>query len=162
MNPEILLIGVGNEWRSDDGIGPNVVRHIQKLSIPGVQVVYENRDGISLDETWRGWSKVIVVDAMCSGSEPGTMVRIHANHTPLKPGVFPQSVHAFGLSEAVELARIMGEMPQNLVVFGIEGREFGYGTILSPDVQMAVQTATTHILDEIESLRTDGGEQSHA
>lgn len=162
VNPEILLIGIGNEWRCDDGIGLDVARHVQSLSISGVQVVLENRDGISLDEVWRGWSKVIVVDAMCSGADPGTVLRIDANSTHLKPGAFPQSVHAFGLSEAVELSRIMEELPACLVIYGIEGREFKHGTDYSSEVRLAGETTTARILDEIERLRTGTGGQGDA
>jgi hydrogenase maturation protease len=162
MDKEILVIGIGNEWRCDDGIGVNVGRRIRDLAIPGVQVVFENRDGISLDEVWRGWEKVIVIDAMCSGAESGAILRINANQTPLKPGAFPQSVHAFGLAEAVELARIMGDIPACLVVYGVEGKRFGHGATLSPEVRDAGERVTERILEEILRLQSNTPEQTSA
>ncbi len=147
---DILIIGIGNEWRSDDGIGIEVGRRIKDRALLGVQVVFENRDGISLDEVWRGWKYVIVVDAMCSGVPAGTIRRIDANHTPLKPGAFPQSVHAFGLAEAVELSRVMGDLPACLVVYGIEGKRFGHGPTLTPEVREAGKQVIDSILEEIE------------
>lgn len=147
---DILIIGIGNEWRCDDGIGIEVGRRVRDRALPGVQVVFENRDGISLDEVWREWKHVIVVDAMCSGASPGTIVRIDANKTPLKPGAFPQSVHAFGLAEAVELSKVMGNMPACLVVYGIEGKRFGHGATLTHEVCEAGKSVFDKILEEIE------------
>ncbi len=158
----ILIIGIGNEWRSDDGIGLDIARNIENQSLPGVHVVYENRDGISLDEVWRGWKRVIVADAMCSGAQAGTILRIDANQTHLKPGAFPQSVHSFGLAEAVELSRVLGEMPSCLVVYGIEGKQFGHGDRISPEVRDAGEVVTARILHEIRHLQISILEQNDA
>lgn len=82
------------------------------------------------------------------------MLRINANNTHLKPGVFPQSVHAFGVVEAVELSRVLGDIPECLVIYGIEGKEFSHGKILSPEVSEAGEKVTARIVEEIDCLRT--------
>ena len=57
--------------------------------------------------------------ARCTGSTPAS--------SELPAELFRASTHHFGLAEAVELARAVGQLPERLVVFGIEGASFGRG-----------------------------------
>jgi hydrogenase maturation protease len=49
--------------------------------------------------------------------------------------------HAFGLATAVELARVLGQLPKRLTVVGIEAASFAQGTTLSPEVAASVDDA---------------------
>ena len=98
------------------------------------------REGEPLDliEEWAGADRAIVVDAVSSGAEPGTIHRLDAAEGPLPAVLFRGSTHALGVAEAVELGRSLGRLPETLLVFGIEGGSFGAGAGLTPAVERAV------------------------
>jgi hydrogenase maturation protease len=127
----ILVIGVGNEYRSDDAVGLVVARRLRQLSLENVTVIEESGEGTDLMESWKGAHMVIIVDAASSGAKPGTIHRIDARAQRIPTGLLRYSTHAFGVGEAVELARAMNRLPPHMVVYGIEGERFDEGTVLS-------------------------------
>ncbi len=74
----------------------------------------------------------------CTGSTP------RAARSP--PRVFRGSTHALGLGEAIELARALGRLPGRLLVYGVEGADFGTGEGLSPAVTAALGPLADELL----------------
>jgi hydrogenase maturation protease len=158
----VLVIGVGNEWRSDDGIGIHVVRRLKEwneeqggtMRIPSHEelTLRENHDGISLNDTWQGSQQVIIVDAMCSGQKPGTIRRFDVQQEAIPRGIFPQTLHHYGPAEAIELARALNELPAQLILYGIEGANFAQGKELSPEIERVIETVVNAIIGEIERM----------
>jgi len=132
----ILLIGIGNAWRRDDGAGPAVAERL--AGHPGLRTLILPGEGSEVIEAWRGLDHVIVVDAMRSGAAVGTIRRFDAASVSLPAGEFPSLSHRFGLAEAVEMARILGRLPARLDIWGIEAGDVGQGPGLSPEVEAAV------------------------
>ena len=104
----------------------------------------------ALMEAWQGEPVVVVVDAMSSGAPAGTVRRLDASRGPLNVELFRGSSHGLGLAEAVELARSLGQLPPSLVIFGIEGTNFGPGTRISYPVECAVREAVLLISEELQ------------
>jgi hydrogenase maturation protease len=134
----VILIGVGNAWRGDDGAGLAVARRVRELSPAGVEVREVEGDATALVEAWSGAEGVVVVDAAQSGALPGTVRRFDARARPLPARSLRSSTHAFGVSDAVELARALDRLPARLDVYAIEGASFTAGERLSPAVERAV------------------------
>lgn len=149
MTTTTIFVAVGNPFRSDDAVGIAVLRHLRKDIPPGVTVLRETGDGAELFEAWKGAGAVILVDAVQSGSPPGTIHRFDAAAEKLPSWFSHSSTHSFGVAEAIELARSMGELPSRLIVYGIEGLDFSAGTELSPEVAEVVGPAAAVILQEI-------------
>jgi len=145
----VVFIGVGNPFRGDDAAGQAVVRRLHGEIPSGVRVLEETGDGAELLEAWKGADCVILVDAVQSGAPPGTIHRLDARFEKLPVWFSHSSTHAFGVAEAIELARTMGDLPERLVVYGIEGLDFSAGTALSPEVAEVVPAAANLILQEI-------------
>ena len=145
-----LFIGVGNKYRSDDGVGLVVARKIHEKLIPSVTVKEESGEGAALMEAWQGFQNVIIVDAVSSDAMPGTIFRIDANKETVSIKFFHYSTHAFSVAEAVELARTMNVLPLKLVVYGIEGNNFSAGTAISLFVQQAVNKIIKQIVKEMQ------------
>ena len=135
----VLVIGVGNDYRSDDGVGLAVVRTLKERALPGILCLESDGDGTTLIDTWSHASRVIIIDAISSGAQPGTIYRFDALTQPLPASYSFSSTHAFGVAEAIQLARTLDQLPASLVVYGIEGKNFVAGTELSPEVERAVQ-----------------------
>ena len=132
-----LVIGIGNRYRSDDAIGPIVAERLGGLELTG--------DGAELLEVLKEASDVILIDAVRSGSPAGTVFQFDVNERSLPREMFAASTHAFGVAEAIELARTLGQLPQRLIVFGVEGSNFAAGTTLSPEVERAVPEVAERI-----------------
>ena len=147
----IVIIGVGNPFRGDDGAGLAVVRQLAGQVSPRIEVVEESGEGTALVEAWQGAPFVILVDAIQSGATAGTIRRLDAREDPVGGELFRHSTHAFGVSGAIELARTLHELPPRLVLYGIEGRSFAPGAQLSPAVEEAVPLAAAQVLSEAES-----------
>ena len=147
--PGIVIIGVGNEYRSDDAAGIAVARRLRALFSTGVTILEESGEGTALMEAWQGAAWVMLVDAVRSGASPGTIHRLDARAAPLPMGFFHYSTHAFSVAEAVELARSLDELPAHLVVYGIEGANFAAGVELSPAVEQAVEVVVERIAEEV-------------
>jgi hydrogenase maturation protease len=130
--PRRLVIGIGNAARGDDAAGLIAARRLGGFEHEG--------DPVALLDMWREADVAVVIDAVSSGAEPGTVHRFDATSAPLPARLRGStSSHALGLAEAIELGRTLGRLPGRLVVYGIEGERFEAGTELTPAVAAAVE-----------------------
>lgn len=128
--PLAVLIGVGNPYRRDDGIGPAIVAAIEELHPPGVMLTVSDGEPTQLLDAWSGAALAVVVDAVrCDPSVPG---RIH--RSALGFGAPAASTHGLGVPDAVRLAEALNRAPQRLVVLAVEAADVGFGLGLSPAV----------------------------
>jgi len=151
-NARILVIGVGNEYRSDDAVGLVVARRFRELSLENVTVIEESGEGANLMESWKGADMVILIDAASSGARPGTIHCINARAEQVPRGLFRYSTHAFSVGEAVELARAMNRLPPRMILYGIEGESFEEGVMLSRVVEESVRRVIELVLKHIEAV----------
>jgi hydrogenase maturation protease len=126
------LIGIGNPDRGDDAAGWEVAAHVS-------QWIVDRRTAASFEivDVWDVDDDVVIVDAMHSGSPPGTVRRFDAMTGRLPVGVF-SSTHSFGPAALVELARALDRLPRSLVVYGIEAGNVDLGARMSSEVAHAV------------------------
>jgi len=148
----VLIIGVGNVYRSDDGIGISVVQQLRQRVLTRVAVLEQSGEGTALLESWKGFDAVIVVDAVRSAAEPGTIYRLDANASQVPRGFLHYSTHTFGVAEAIELARALELLPEHLIVYGVEGETFARGSGLSSAVEQAVGSVIEQVLEESRAL----------
>ena len=144
----VLVIGVGNPSRGDDGVGIELARRLARRPPPGTEVRESSGEGAGLMGLWDGADRVILLDAIRSGAAPGTVIRFDATADAVPRDFCRCSSHLFGVGEAIELARVMGRMPGRLVVVGIEGEGYGFGAPLSPAVEAALDEALKRVWDE--------------
>ncbi|MER6422862.1 hydrogenase maturation protease [Streptomyces sp. NPDC001137] len=150
----IAVIGVGNEFRRDDGVGWAVLARLRERAAqrplpPGTVLATCDGDPGRLIGLWEGADLAVVVDA--AHAHPGEPGRVH--RLELSGGLVAQpqttSSHGLGLGEAVELARALGVLPQHLVVYAVEGAESALGTGLSPAVEDAVEPLVRAVESEV-------------
>jgi len=122
MRDCIHIIGVGSPF-GDDRLGWVAVETLQRsatLAAAGggsISFAVLDRPGALLLAHWHDAERVIVVDAVRSGAPPGTRHRLRPGEWAATASV---SSHGFGLASALELARALGDLPQHLVLYGIE------------------------------------------
>ena len=151
----ILVIGLGNELRGDDGAGIAVARRLRDCSRTfGLDVREQRGEPSDLLETWQHADAVVLVDTMHSGAPPGTLRRFDASSAPLPAPLHgSSSTHALGLSEAIELGRALGRLPARVIVYAVEGHMFGAGQALSPKVETALAPLAAAVLRQARSLK---------
>jgi hydrogenase maturation protease len=144
-----VVIGVGNEFRRDDGAGPAVVGRLRDRVPPGVELVITDGEPTRLIQAWTGAALAVVVDAVrAEPPQPGTIHRFVVD----RPGTGPErtaSSHGLGLDDAISLAVALDRMPGRLIVHAIEAADLAQGTGLTPAVVAAVDSVVDAILDDI-------------
>jgi hydrogenase maturation protease len=148
----IVVIGVGNTLRGDDAAGLAAVERVEARLPEAVRVVACEQEPSRLLDAWEDAWAAIVVDAVSSGAEPGTLHCFDASVEPVPAQAFRSSTHAFGVGEAIELARALGRLPDRVVVYGVEAAGFEPGADLSPAVDAAVGDVVDAVLDDVLGL----------
>ena len=146
-----LVVGVGNEDRGDDALGPLAARLLARAwgdaLPPHVRVLAWTGDPTGLLDVWTGVQRLVLIDAVVSGAAPGSCHR-HGADTPfVSAGAI--SSHGFGLAGALALARALGVVPPAVEVWAIEGARFGAGEPLTPVVREAVEALVARLQREL-------------
>jgi hydrogenase maturation protease len=115
-------------------------------------VIELDGDQLALLDAWEGADDVYVVDATCSGAQPGTVRRFDAA-APLGGDFYRRGTHLLSLADVIELARALHQLPARLRGFGIEGAAYELGAPLSAQAQVAARTVAEQILHELREGR---------
>ena len=151
----VVVIGVGNRYRHDDGAGLAVAAKVEGLALPGVRVIETDGEPTRVIDAWDGASVAVVVDAVRTGTAPvGTVHRVEETLTTT--GQRSPSSHSLGLGDAYALGHALERLPRRLVAFGIEAENFAMGSGLSDAVAAAVDAVVAAVVAEV------GGDSSCA
>jgi hydrogenase maturation protease len=147
-----VVLGTGNELFKDEGVGVHVARILQtKLptSINDVEVI----DSGTSPDIWSlidGADKLIIVDAVRGGCEPGTIYRFTPQQIVAETGIIT-SVHQMGILENLSLIELVGSKPGETIIIGVEPKELEPGLELSPELQKRMPKIIQTVLEEISS-----------
>ncbi|MEV5508203.1 hydrogenase maturation protease [Streptomyces orinoci] len=147
----IVVIGVGNEFRRDDGVGPVVIARLREGALPaGTVPAVSDGDPGRLMGLWENAGLAVVVDA--ARAHPGCPGRVHRLEPAAGRVLARRSAagsHGLGLAEAMELSRALGRAPGRLVVYAVEGADTSLGVGLTEGVAAAVEAVVGRIHEEI-------------
>jgi len=150
MKEKILVLGVGNLILSDEGVGVHLARRLQKESLPDcVEVQDGGTQGLELLGYMDDVAKLIIVDCVKAGAEPGSIFRFEPNAVDVIPKKYKISFHDLGIYDFLRLAQAMDILPPT-VIFGMEPETFGWGEELSPPVEAKMDKLKEFVLAEIE------------
>ncbi|MFG1930710.1 hydrogenase maturation protease [Mycobacterium sp. NPDC048908] len=147
MSDEALVIGVGNEFRRDDGVGLVVAAAVSERKLPGVRVMTAIGEPGSILEAWTGVPVAIAVDAaMGKDGTPGT-IRRWTPDADVETVIV--SSHALGIPQTYALGQALGQIPNKLVVFTVDVDDVGHGIGLTAAVANAVPMVAEAIVSEL-------------
>ena len=145
--PDVLVAGIGNELRGDDGGGRAVAHRVARGGAPATVAVRALDDPLELLWAWEGCRLAVVLDATCSGVAPGTVRVVDLGAAEVAGGPAVHSTHALGVGSVLALAGALGRAPGRVVLVAVEGAEFGPGRGLSPAVAAAVDEAAARVVE---------------
>lgn len=146
-----VVVGIGNDFRGDDGAGRETVRLLRTSHPKGVEFIELNGEMMGLLDRLDDCSTLIVIDATQSQSPAGTIHRFDAGKNPLPDNRGQRSTHGISIGSVIEMARVQHLLPRRVLVFGIEGETFDHGTPLTPRVKDAVRNLADEIARDLGS-----------
>ena len=156
---EIVVIGLGNTYRADDGVGVVVAAALDELALPGVRVVTDIAEPMNLLEAWSGAGLAVVIDAAVVSSsvpsEPGRIRRCALSDIAASSDGL--SSHSVDIGRTHALGQALRRVPDALVVFTVEVADTRHGTGLTPQVARAVPEVVGMVVSEITRGRTTIG-----
>lgn len=149
----VVVIGIGNPDRGDDGAGVAVTALLRERPLPpGIRVVDGDGDPARLLDAWDGADLAVVIDAVHSHTAPaGYVHRISVRGAkPVELAAGAPTSHGLGPGDAISLAAALDRLPGSVLVFAIEGERFDLGD----DVSATVSASVARVADEIAALVT--------
>ena len=150
-----LILGLGNPFRGDDGIGAAVIAALKnKDQPPDVVVLDGGTPGLETVLIWQGYQRVIIVDAADMGMKPGSWKRFLTGEAvlPVRESSMQGTLHAAGLAEALALAEALQILPPELVFYGVQPAFIGWSAGLTEAVDAAVPALCEAISAELVDL----------
>ncbi|RCK76597.1 MAG: Hydrogenase maturation protease [Ignavibacteriae bacterium] len=158
MEKKIIIIGLGNEYISDDGIGIRVVRELQKKienddRIPfWYKIKFEEQavGGLGILDIILGYDICVIIDAMYTKEKRvGTLYRYFQKTD--KELINIKSSHQISLSQVLSLAKLLNyKLPSVVVVYGIEVEDVTtFGESCTPEVERNIKNLTTLVYNDL-------------
>lgn len=134
----IAVVGLGNLVHTDDGVGVHAIQALQDdRRVPdGVVLLDGGTQGLSLIPHISGFPRLLVIDAIDVGQEPGTLVRFEGHALNGLPG--KATVHQLGFADLMLAMKLLGESPSEVVVLGIQPMSTDWGAELTMSVRNAL------------------------
>jgi hydrogenase maturation protease len=156
-----LVIGVGNPDAGDDGAGIAVARRLSRRNdAAGIDTAVSTGEATAVMAAWTGFDDVVVVDACRGAGPPGSVHAFSTEDLDRYVAVAARrcgSTHGLGVTEAIGLARAVGALPCRVLILAIEGRAFGVGEALSPEVDRAAHEVVALLVRQSSAAGPDDG-----
>lgn len=149
---KILILGLGNDLLSDDGVGLQAVRALREAleGREGIDLMESSLFGLALLELLTGYDRAVLIDAVQTGqAPPGTLWRWRAEEVG---SVRAPSPHYAGLPEVLAVARALGiPFPEQIEVFAVEVADpFTIGGDLTPEVRRALPELVRQVQTQVQ------------
>ncbi len=153
----VIVIGLGNPLMADEGIGSALVAALaektQAGTLPTDDVEYLDGGcgGMYLLHSIAGRHKVILIDCAKMGLAPGTMRRFTPDDVATVKQMTHLSLHEVDILRVIELARMLDQCPDEIVIFGIQPQTIELQMHLTDTLQQRLPEYISQIVQEIEA-----------
>ncbi len=150
----VLILGIGNEILTDDGIGPKLVHELEKTLGPGnLKYVTSATGGMDVIDLMAGYNKAIIIDGIRTREGmPGSVYR----YTPrdFRETLHLSSFHDVSFLTALELAeKINLKMPRQIHIIAIEiVEDITFSNDFSPQIREKYSTIFGTVLEMVTDL----------
>lgn len=149
----VLVLGIGNVLMTDDSVGIRVINELERrFRFPeNVELLDGGTSGIELLSYIVNRDYLIIVDAIKSDLPPGTVVKVEGEDVPAK-FMTRISPHQLGLSDLLAAATLTGELPKQMVLFGIEPKRVALGLEMTDEVAGSFEKLLGVVVDELKKI----------
>jgi len=150
----IKIIGFGNIFMGDDGIGVRVIEELQKQQIfkdnENIELVDGGTSGVDLVFMLQNTCKAIIIDAVDAGQKIAQIVVFSPQEIKeFKKKIFKSySLHDIDLAEAFELVKNLN-LPTAIKIIGIKPKKIGYSDKLTPEIEKQIPDIITKVKEEV-------------
>ncbi|MGE3276451.1 MAG: hydrogenase maturation protease [Vicinamibacterales bacterium] len=147
----ISILGLGNVLMGDDGFGPYVIEHLRAHYEFAEEVELEDlgTPGLDLVPFLADTDRVILVDTVLAGAEPGTL-RLYDQADVVRHMPGPRTgPHEPGVKATLLTLQIADRGPAELVLVGVVPGRVGMEPGLTPAVRAAVPAAVDAVLETL-------------
>lgn len=142
MPKDIAVLGLGNPLMADEGVGIEVIRRLLRRGdeFPDVDFIDAGTAGFGLLHMLSGRRRAMMIDCCLMGSPPGTIAMFTPDDVNSVKKLSHFSVHEADILQVIDLARRIGDCPEDIVIFGIEP--------LSVELRTSLSTVLAERLDD--------------
>ena len=152
-NKRTGVIGVGNVFMGDDSVGVEVLELLKNESLPENVILINNETrGMSLLHTLAKLDAAVIVDAVDFGGSPGEACCFTPKDVKSEKQVRGLSTHECDLLNVIELSNKLGELPETIIIFGIQPETMTYPGDLSPLLKKKLPGLVNDILGIIHHI----------
>lgn len=150
--PCIVVAGLGNVLRQDDGVGCRAVeRLLARGDLPAPVTLLDGGVlGLELLAYLEGASHWLLIDAVRTGRPPGALVRLTLDEIPAALPL-KLSLHEAGVLDLLAMARLRGSLPAEVVLWGIEPATVAWSTELTPAVAASLEPLVDAVAAEVQA-----------
>jgi hydrogenase maturation protease len=149
----ILILGIGNLLLKDEGIGVHVVQRLMNMPLPtDVEVMDGGTMGLNLIYSIEGRKKVIVIDAVMTDAQAGTLYRFTDKDLEEQTGSLI-SAHDINFVHVLKNAALLGIKPEEVIFIGIKPLEISEGLELTPVIEEKIPRIIELVMEEISKGR---------
>jgi len=147
---EVTILGIGNIILRDEGFGVRVAEYLDKHFVfpDSVQIVDGGTLGIELTQYVTGTEKLLVIDSINGGAEPGTTFRFH-NDDVMEHFQDKLSAHEVGIQDVLGLLTVTGHKIPDVVVIGAQPYDVEAGVELSKGMMKLLPQMVEQALEEL-------------
>jgi hydrogenase maturation protease len=148
---KITLLGLGSTLRRDDGVGVHAVKALQeRFNVPPeLDIVDGGTAGLDLLPFIEGRERVLFVDAVDFGQEPGFIGELVNDDIPAFFGKDKSSLHQIRLSDVLAMARLLNTLPEEICLIGIQPQDIDLGLELTEFLQGKLELLVSHIISKL-------------
>lgn len=152
-----LVLGLGNLVHCDDGAGVHAIHRLQKDDRvpPGVVLIDGGTQGLSLLPHVSGYQRLLVIDAIDAGEPPGALLRLEGRALADLPG--RASVHQMGFSDLMVAMKLLGDLPEEVVVLGVQPLSTEWSAELSPPVEKTMDALIDAAIGQLQLWQLTNG-----
>lgn len=157
MKKKIGIIGLGNPLQRDDGIGVLLLHYLyehRKSLTKDIDFIDGGTSAMNLLHLLGKFNTVFVIDAVDFKGEPGETKTFSLEEVKNQKLQFFLSTHEPDFLTLTAFLKKIGNLPEQVVFFGVQPKEVSYGKGLSVEITRVLPLIKRQVLKEIKALKT--------
>ncbi|MEH7354416.1 HyaD/HybD family hydrogenase maturation endopeptidase [Neobacillus drentensis] len=154
LDKKITILGIGNTLFSDEGVGIHLLPLLEEAlkEDENIEIIEGLTDGMKLLGPVEDAENLIIIDAINSGKEGGTIIKLEGDEIPAYFGI-KMSIHQLGFQEVLFAAKMRERYPKQIVMYGMQPTSLQLGIGLTETNQSMLNELANVVLDQVKLWR---------